>query len=80
MDNPFGNIDTDKAKIPLQKREEGVVKKKKVGRPKRPNMVPYLIKMDKALHARLVQFAQEYGMNKSAVITKAVRDLMDSSN
>ena len=57
MSDFFGNIDTTKAKIPLQKNEGGVVRKKKSGRPRRPNMERYIIKMDKSLHARLVHYA-----------------------
>ena len=80
MSNPFGNIDTDKSKIPLQKNVNGVIQKKKAGRPRRPNMERYLIKMDKALHAQLVEYANSQGMNKSAVISQAVRTLITSPN
>ena len=77
MNNPFGNIDTSKTRIPLQKNKDGVVEKKKPGRPRRPNMGCYLIKMDKTLHAQLAQFANEYGINKSAVISQAVRAFIE---
>jgi len=80
MSNPFGNIDTNKSKIPLQKNVAGVIQKKKAGRPRRPNMERYLIKMDKALHSQLVEYANSQGMNKSAVISQAVRTLITSSN
>lgn len=80
MSNPFGNIDTNKSKIPLQKNVDGVIQKKKAGRPRRPNMERYLIKMDKTLHAQLVEYANSQGMNKSAVISQAVRTLITSSN
>ena len=80
MNNPFSDIDTNKTRVPLQKNEEGVIRKKKAGRPRRPNMARYLIKMDKTLHAQLAQFAGEYGMNKSAIIAQAVRDFMKTSN
>ena len=73
MSDFFGNIDAPKTKIPLQKHEGGVVRNKKAGRPRRPNMERYIIKMDKALHAHLVHYANEHGLNKSAVISQAVR-------
>ena len=73
MNNPFGSIDTKKRKISLQKKVDGVIKKKKAGRPRRPNMERYIIKMDKTLHAQLVQYVNEHGLNKSAVISQAVR-------
>ena len=79
MSDFFGNIDTTKAKIPLQKNEGEVVRKKKSGRPRRPNMERYIIKMDKSLHARLVHYANEHGLNKSAVISQAVRTFIVSS-
>lgn len=80
MSNPFGNIDTNKSKIPLQKNVDGVIKKKKAGRPRRPNMERYLIKMDKTLHAQLTQYANEQGLNKSAVISQAVRAFISNPN
>lgn len=79
MSNPFGNIDTKKSEIPLQKNVEGVIQKKQAGRPKRPNMARYLIKMDKTLHAQLSEYANEQGLNKSAVISQAVRTFITSS-
>ena len=80
MSNPFGNIDATKSKIPLQKNVNGVIKKKKAGRPKRPNMGRYLIKMDKTLHVQLAQYADEQGLNKSAVISQAVRTFITNSD
>lgn len=76
MSNLFASIDTEKSETPLQKKVDGKVIKKRAGRPKRPNMERYIIKMDKALHGQLVAFANEQGMNKSAVITQAVRTLI----
>ena len=40
-------------KIPLQKMEEGKVRKKKVGRPKKPDMEYAMIRLDKMLHAKI---------------------------
>jgi hypothetical protein len=72
MSNPFGSIDTKITSIPLQKKIDGVIKRKKAGRPRRPNMERYLIKMDRSLHAQLSRYADENGLNKSAVISQAV--------
>lgn len=80
MSNPFGNIDAKKSDIPLQKNVDGIIQKKKAGRPRRPNMGRYLIKMDKTLHAQLTQYANEQGLNKSAVISQAVRTFITDSN
>ena len=79
MSNPFSDIDTNKTKIPLQKSVDGIIKKKKAGRPRRPNMGRYIFKMDKSLHAQLVQFSDEHGMNKSAVASQAVRAFITPS-
>jgi hypothetical protein len=76
MSNPFSNIDTKKSHIPLQKNVNGSIEKKKAGRPQRPNMERYIIKMDKSLHAQLIQYANSQGINKSAAITQAVRKLI----
>ena len=76
MSNPFSNIDTNQSNIPLQKNVNGSIEKKKAGRPNRPNMERYIIKMDKSLHAKLVQYANSQGINKSAVLTQAVRNLI----
>lgn len=78
MSNPFVNIDTKKSEIPLQQNVGGVIKQKQAGRPRRPNMGRYLIKMDKTLHAQLVHYANEHGVNKSSVISQAVRTLLNA--
>lgn len=72
MNDFFSHVDTPATKLPLQKKEGGIVQRKKAGRPRRPNMARYLIKMDRALHARLAHYADTHGLNKSAVITQAV--------
>ena len=80
MNNPFVDIDNKKSKIPLQKKVDGLVKKKQAGRPRKPNMKSYLIKMDKIIHSQLAKYANKQGMNKSAVITQAVLNLINSHN
>ncbi len=75
-DNPFSNIDVSKAKVPLQEKKEGKIIRKKAGRPKRPNMQSYLIKMDKGLHKQISDFAADSEMNKSAVISMAIKDFL----
>ncbi len=44
------------------------------------NMKSYLIKMDKIIHSQLAKYANKQGMNKSAVITQAVLNLINSHN
>jgi len=80
MNNPFNNVDTKVSEIPLQKSQGGVIKKKGAGRPRRPNMACYLIRMDKSLHAQLSRYATDMGLNKSAVISQAVRTYINSSS
>ena len=76
--NPFQNINKTQASIPLQEQREGLIIKKKAGRPLRPNMGKYLIKMDKALHRKLADYAEALGTSNSFVISQALRQYFSS--
>ncbi len=79
MKNPFKNIDTKGNKVPMQKKVGNSIVKKGAGRPVKPNMGKYLIKMDKVLHNKLLMHANSKGLNKSAVITVAVSEYLSNN-
>lgn len=72
--NPFQNINQKQASISLQEHCEQAIVRKKIGRPIRPNMGKYLIKMDKGLHTKLSKYAEELGINNSFIISKALKE------
>lgn len=72
--NPFQNINQKQASISLQEHCEQAIVRKKIGRPLRPNMSKYLIKMDKGLHAKLSKYAEELGVSNSFIISKALKE------
>lgn len=78
--NPFDNINKVEVHIPLQKRDGGTIKKKKAGRPKTPNMKYFMFRVDKVLHAKLVEFARVKHTNKSSVLAQALKEYMNELN
>ena len=72
MDHPFKDIN-EKGSTPLQKSQGRVVARKGSGRPARPNMESFSIRMDKNLHAQLSQDAASMDLSKSAFISRAVQ-------
>ncbi len=80
MKNPFQNIDVKENKISVQKKVGSNIVKKGAGRPKKPNMGKYLIKMDKVLHSELTKYAESIGLNKSAVITTAILQYLQNND
>ena len=81
MINPFENIHKKNNEVSLQQAsftntQKIVVKKKKAGRPRKPNMDVFQIRMDKSLHAKLNRYALKRG-GPSAVIADAVTRLLE---
>lgn len=72
MNNPFENL-KDRHFDPLQIRDEYVVAKPMRGRPRKPNMKKYMIKMDMSLHKQLVKRAEEKGCSRSCIIAESLR-------
>ncbi len=78
MKNPFKNINIKDNKVPMQKKVGNSIVKKGAGRPAKPNMGKF-IKIDKALHSKLLMHANSKGLNKSAVITVAVSEYLSNN-
>lgn len=64
---------TKKAVAPLQETKKGAVKKRSKGRPTRPNMKRYTIKMDINLHERISIMSEKIGTSISFLINQSVR-------
>ena len=73
MKNPFANVDKKKSKIKLQQIEKGQVKLKKKGRPRRPNMVKKLIKIDQVLYAQVIKLAESENTTIAAILARALK-------
>ena len=73
----FDNIH-GKNTIPNQeKNNKGLIQLKKAGRPKTPNMEKVQIKMDKAFHAQVKNYAKKLGITKSSLIAIALKSLIE---
>jgi len=72
----FSNI--HKVKIPLQKKDGDKITSRRAGRPKKPNMINVLIRMDEGLKKRLDDYAHKYYTGQSAVIAQALVHLFNS--
>lgn len=75
-DNIFSNIDTAKNKIKLQQDEGKTIEVKKRGRPRRPNMVKKLIKVDKVLYQQLTKLANEQNTSIAHLISVGIRKVL----
>lgn len=71
--NPFQNIKVRSSEIAMQQVSDNTVVKKKRGRPARPNMKEYLIKLDIALNEQTVREAERLGTSKSFIIAQGLR-------
>ena len=71
--NPFENINIKAAKIGLQKVTKGAVRKASRGRPPRPNVSNFLIRLDRGLHAKVRSEATKMDCSNSFVISQALR-------
>ena len=70
----FENIKAKKDHLAkLQEATQKGITKRRKGRPRRPNMHTYCIKMDKALHAKVTQKAQQLHTTNSFIISYALR-------
>ena len=77
MKNIFDEVDLSKSSIKMQQPvSDGSIGKKVTGRPKRPNMVKKIIKVDRYLYKRLAKRAEEEDTTIAAIISRALkRDL-----
>ena len=73
MENPFLNVDTKKAIIKAQQREKDNVMIKRRGRPRRPNMVKKLIKVDEVLYAQVGKLAEEEHTTIASIIARSLK-------
>ena len=71
--NSFQNINIKEAEISLQQISGNTVISKKKGRPQRPNMKKYLIKLDTVLNTQVTDEAAKLGTSRSFVISQALR-------
>lgn len=75
----FDNIH-GKVNIPNQeKSKDSIIIAKKAGRPKDPNMEQVQIKIDKAFHAEVKNYAKKFGVSKSSLITIALKSYLEKS-
>ena len=63
-------------KLPLKKMEDGKLVKKKVGRPKKPNVEYVTIRINKTLHDKIKEYARSQDLNKSALFSIVMRDFL----
>ena len=77
--NPLFELDKKRLKVSLQEQDGDKVEAKKRGRPAKPNMVRFVIKMDETLKNNLAQYARTQGVPMSSVISIAIRRLLSDS-
>ena len=70
----FGNLDKKIERPALQKVTNGVVVKKKAGRPRKPNLIKKDFKIDKGIHAKLVEHASSTFSDKSSVVNRVLAE------
>ncbi len=56
-----------------------MVKVKKRGRPKKPNMITIQVRMDLGMDERLESFSRELGIGKSQAIALALKSFFDKA-
>ncbi len=81
MKNAFSNVDKNKAAIKSQQKTPTGVGLKKRGRPKRPNMVRKLIKVDEVLYAQVAELAATEHTTIASIISRALKkELSEKDN
>ena len=80
MKNPFAKINASDAAIKMQEFRENKVLIKGRGRPRRPNMRKYLIKMDVVLQSQVTKKAEYLGYSNSFFIPEAVSNYHESDS
>ncbi len=73
----FGNINKSINTISLQKREGQKVVKKKAGRPRKPHMKVFQIRLNKVLFAHLKNFCENEHQGISSTIAHAVKQYLN---
>lgn len=72
------NIEEKIKSAPVQEVKQ--VKRKKAGRPPKPNMKTFLFKIDAATHARFSKKAASKGLNKSAAVNLLMLEWLEKDN
>ncbi len=78
--NPFQNIKNSASRIAIQQEINNTITKKGRGRPPRPNMGKFLIKLDKILHKKIEKKAAMLGTSNSFIIAEALRFYFQKNN
>ena len=73
MKNAFQNVDAEVSTIKSQQLTSNGIDVKGKGRPKKPNMVKKLIKVDKVLYAQIGQLADREHTTIAAIISRALK-------
>ena len=76
--NPFQRVDVAKSSIKKQQIVDGHVVRKKRGRPRRPNMVKKLIKVDRVLYDRLSACAKSEHTTIASLLSQGIRKVLDA--
>lgn len=76
--NPFQKVDVKKSSIKKQQVVDGQVVRKKRGRPKRPNMVKKLIKVDRVLYDRLSACAKSEHTTIASLLSQGIRKVLEA--
>ena len=67
-------VDTPQNATPRQNDQDTLISKRKAGRPTKPNMKRYDLKLDAGIHAQLLRYAASTFSSKSAVVNQALRE------
>ena len=73
MKNAFSDVDVGQANIANQEKRENKIVAKTSGRPRRPNMVKKLIKVDKVLYAQIGKLAASENTTIASIIARALK-------
>ena len=73
-ENPF--FKEGKNQVPIAEYSEGIVQKRKKGRPKKPDTKPYLFRLNEGLHQKLITAAKRNYQDKSAYLTKILVEVL----
>jgi len=73
----FENLEKKRIKISSQKKVDGVILKKKSGRPRAPEKGKYHFKIPIALHTEIKEKSKIIGCNISSFVCQAVKDKLD---
>ena len=60
--------------------ERGEVSKQRIGRPKKPNMKQFTIRMEASVHSSLKDYAARTGEGTSSIIQRVVREYLKRSS